>query len=163
MITFDLHCSRLHRFEGWFGSSADYQQQCENGLLACPICGDDDISKAPCAPFVGRKGNQAAVRSPDKLIEVQSDASAPVTNDPQIPDAISEMVSKLAEVQKEVLKDSTWVGREFAEEARAIHYGESDQRKIHGETSSDEAQALSDEGVSVAPLPLPFIPPLAKN
>jgi hypothetical protein len=74
-----------------------------------------------------------------------------------------EMMQKLANAQSEMLKASDWVGREFAETARAIHYGEEADRLIHGETSRDEAEALADEGIAVAALPFPVIAPAAKN
>jgi hypothetical protein len=84
-------------------------------------------------------------------------------NAPALPPAMVEMMHKLAAAQTEMLKASQWVGREFAETARAIHYGEEGDRLIHGETSADEAEALAEEGISVAPLPFPVIPPAAKN
>jgi hypothetical protein len=79
------------------------------------------------------------------------------------PQELAAMMVKLAEIQKEVLKDSQWVGRKFADEARAIHYGETENRQIHGETSPKEAEALVEEGISIAALPLPIVPPEAKN
>lgn len=90
-------------------------------------------------------------------------AQSMVTNSAHMPEIISELFDKLSAAQEAALKDSAWVGREFAEEARAIHYGEAEQRKIHGEVSPEEADALTEEGVQVAPLPLPYIPPQLKN
>lgn len=172
MIAFDLRCSSAHQFEGWFASSAEYDRQLECGLILCPVCSDIHISKAPSAPFIGRKGNQS--RSVKQAMDDVSDtvdtiavpslpATLPVTNAESMAQAVQGMIEKLAAIQTDVLKESTWVGRDFAEEARAIHYGETDNRKIHGEASPDEAQALSEEGIAVAALPLPFVPPRAKN
>ncbi len=170
VITFDLRCSSAHRFEGWFSSSADYDRQQSDGLISCPICNDSLVTKAPSAPYVGRKGSQSVRAARPEVSPSASETppqaqpeTAALSNAPQSPAAISAMIQKLATVQAEVLKDSTWVGRDFAEEARAIHYGETDDRRIHGEASPDEAQALSDEGIAVAALPLPIVPPNAKN
>ena len=165
MITYDLRCGSAHRFEGWFSSSADYDAQHARGLITCPVCNDTLVTKAPTAPYIGRKGNQSAQAAPaEPVTQVEPvPETAAVSNAPDLSPMVDEMIQKLAAVQKEVLKDSTWVGRDFANEARAIHYGESEDRRIHGEASPDEAQALNEEGISVAALPLPFVPPSAKN
>jgi hypothetical protein len=162
MIAFDLRCSEGHQFEGWFGSSADFDAQQSKGLLTCPFCEDGVVNKALSVPNVGRKGNQV-VSSQTKPAITATAANNDVTNAPVLPPAMMEMMQKLATAQTEMLKDSQWVGREFAETARAIHYGEESDRLIHGETSSDEAQALAEEGVSIAALPFSVIPPEAKN
>lgn len=162
MITYDLSCSGGHRFEGWFSSSADFDAQWSKGLLICPVCGDVSVQRALSVPNVGRKGNQVASRNAQVSVDVPTTAGE-VVNVPALPPAIAEMMQKLANVQADMLKDSQWVGREFAETARAMHYGETDNRLIHGETSLEEAEALAEEGVAVAALPFPFIPPEAKN
>ena len=167
MISFDLCCGKGHNFEGWFSSSADYDVQQSAGLVACPVCNDSAVQKLLSVPNIGRKGNQP-VRTVEP-VAANADAvqeapvSGPVVNMPALPPAMVEIVQKMAEKQAEILKSSQWVGRQFAETARAIHYGESDDRMIHGEASPQEAEALAEEGVSVAPLPFPFIPPEAKN
>ena len=177
MISYDLSCSAAHRFEGWFGSSCDYQQQLDQGLVQCPVCGSSDITKLLSAPNIPRKGNQmvpasakhsASANTPVAMQDDAPDSAAPnsdavMTNAPPPSEAVVKMVRKLAEAQNKILKDSQYVGRQFAEEARAIHYGETKQRQIHGETSPKEAEALVEEGVGVAPLPLPYVPPTAKN
>lgn len=162
MIAFDLRCSGGHRFEGWFGSSSDFDAQRGKGLLTCPVCDDSVVDKALSVPNVGRKGNQN-VSSQAQPSVTAAPASGEVTNAPVLPPAMVEMMQKLATAQTEMLKDSQWVGREFAETARAIHYGEESDRLIHGETSPDEAQALAEEGLAIAALPFPVIPPEAKN
>jgi hypothetical protein len=162
MIAFDLNCSAGHKFEGWFGSSDDFEAQRSDGLLVCPVCDDMVVHKALSVPNVGRKGNQV-VATPTPIPVPAQQASGEVMNAPSLPPAIAEMMQKLAAAQTEMLKASDWVGREFAETARAIHYGEEADRLIHGETSPDEAEALAEEGINVAPLPFPFIPPAAKN
>ncbi len=162
MIAFDLQCSGGHKFEGWFASSSDFDGQQSGGLLACPVCNDAIVHKALSVPNVGRKGNQVGSAAANMPAPAEQ-ASGEVVNAPALPPAMLEMMHKLAAAQTEMLKTSDWVGRDFAETARAIHYGEEADRLIHGETSPDEAEALAEEGINVAPLPFPVIPPAAKN
>lgn len=160
MITFDLVCQAGgHRFEGWFGSSADFDKQRVNALIACPVCGDVEITKAVMAPNVGRKGNQVPVAVRNNSVE----EAVAVANLPEMPAEIVEMIGKVAQMQAKMLEKSDWVGDSFADEARAIHYGEAPERTIHGSTSIDDARELHEEGIAIAPLPLPFVPPEAKN
>ena len=151
MIVFDLACTHGHRFEGWFGSSADYEDQHARGLLACPACGSGEVSKAPMAPAVPAKGNTRQ----DVLPPVPAQ---PMTNAP-MPAEVQKALAALAKAQAEALKISTWVGDKFAEETRKMHYGERDEAPIHGQASLAEAKALIEEGVPVAPLPFPVAPP----
>lgn len=158
MIVFDLKCrAHGHVFEAWFGSSADYEDQAARGLLMCPMCGDPDISKALMAPAVAAKGNQ---RSAERAPAATPTAPVALAGDET---RMREIIQSLAEAQAKVLEDSTWVGRSFAEQARAMHYGEKDRESIHGEVAPEEARALLSEGVEVAPLLFPVIPPEAKN
>jgi hypothetical protein len=162
MIAFDLNCSAGHRFEGWFSSSADFESQRASGLLGCPVCGDLTVGKALSVPNVGRKGNQAVAERASAPAAPEA-VTGEVMNAPTLPPAMMAMMEKLAAAQTEMLKESDWVGRAFAETARAIHYGEEENRLIHGETSREEAEALAEEGIAVAPLPFPVVPPSAKN
>jgi hypothetical protein len=146
MIVYDLSCADGHRFEGWFGSSADYAAQRERGLVACPQCGSGAIDKAPMAPAVPKKGNQ---RTETK----QSVAGG------AIPAEMATALQKLAEMQAESLKFSTWVGGAFAEQSRAIHYGEREPEAIHGQASADQARELVEEGITIAPLLFPIAAP----
>ncbi|MGP1353003.1 MAG: DUF1178 family protein [Parasphingopyxis sp.] len=158
MIVFDLQCGDAHVFEAWFGSSADYEEQCEKGLVSCPICGSQDIGKAPMAPAVGTKGNRKAEASGgvgDKLVSV--------SNTNPDPAQMKAMLETLAKQQAKALENSDYVGEKFADEARAMHDGEKDERPIHGQTSIEEAKALLEDGVPVAPLPLPIRPPKSDN
>ncbi len=155
MIVFDLSCADGHRFEGWFGSSADYDDQQARGLIACPHCGSADVAKAPMAPAVPAKGNQRQEVLPPE-------APRPVANSP-LPPQVQQALAALAKAQAEALKNSTWVGEKFAEESRAMHYGERDAAPIHGQASLAEAKALIEEGVSVVPLPFPVAPPEKLN
>lgn len=157
MIVFDLICDHGHPFEGWFSSSSDYADQQERGLLDCPHCGSLAVSKAPMAPSVSAKSNtrtEPMAPTPPAL----SEDAHPVANQP-MPKEVQKALSALAKAQDKALKDSTWVGDKFAEASRAMHYGEADQKPIHGKASIEEAEALSDEGINVAPLPFPVAPP----
>jgi len=152
MIVFDLKCGAGHVFEAWFGSSAAWEGQRAAGLVACPMCGSVEVEKAVMAPNVGAKGNQAPVASP------MASADAPVP-----PEAIKAAIAALAAMQAKALEGSQWVGTGFADKARAMHLGEAPAAPIHGQTSAAEAKALIEEGVPVAPLPLPVVPPEACN
>lgn len=155
MIVYDLSCTDGHRFEGWFGSSADFEDQRARGLLACPHCGSGDVAKAPMAPAVPAKGNTRQDVLP-------SETSRPMANSPMPPE-MQKALATLAKAQAEALKNSTWVGDKFAEETRKMHYGERDEAAIHGQATLAEAKALIEEGVPVAPLPFPVAPPEKLN
>jgi hypothetical protein len=162
MIAYDLSCAVAHRFEGWFSSASDYDLQKINGLLRCPFCDDGEITKQLSAPNIGRKTNQSAAVQTGNSLQKNDTAPVQVSSTP-VPEAMAAVIEKLTQYQSEVLKDSKWVGRKFAEEARAIHYGETEPQQIHGESSPQEARDLADEGISICALPLPVIPPEAKN
>ena len=161
MIVFDLECRpNAHRFEGWFGSSDDFAQQQERGLLTCPICGGADVARALSAPNLARKGNQRAETAPAApTLPVAAPAQ---TNTPLPPEAIAALHT-IVKMQAEALKTSTWVGDTFAEKARAMHYGETDAAPIHGQATPDEAKALFEEGVEIAPILFPIAPPGKAN
>ena len=150
MIVYDLSCAAGHRFEGWFGSSADYASQRVRGLVACPQCGTGVVDKAPMAPSVPRKGNH------------QPEAKRAFAGGKMPPEAEA-MLTKLAELQAEALKSSTWVGDDFPDRTRAIHYGEREAEAIHGQASAEEAHALVEEGIAIAPLLFPVAPPEELN
>lgn len=164
MIVFDLECrTGGHRFEGWFGSSGDFADQQARGLVTCPHCGAGDVVKAPMAPAVPRKGNQIV---PAGKARPQLPASA----EPQVqamrgtlPPEAAKMMQALATMQAEALKDSRWVGGNFAEQSRAMHYGDRETETIHGQATLAEAKELLDEGITVAPLPFPVAPPGETN
>ncbi len=153
MIVFDLICDAGHRFEGWFGSSQDFAEQQECGLVACPQCGSPEIVKAPMAPAVPAKGN-----SRSNMMPTDADDAVPVSNKP-LPVEVQKALATLAKAQEKALRNSTWVGDKFAEKSRAMHYGEAAETPIHGRASSEEAKSLLDEGIAVAPLPFPIAPP----
>lgn len=159
MIVFDLECrAGGHLFEGWFGSSDDFTAQQARGFVACPECGSADVIKAPMAPKLTRKGNQL----PSAPAAATAAVPQPMTKGAMPPEAIK-MMRALAAMQTEALKDSRWVGDKFAEQSRAMHYGERDAETIHGQATIAEAKALHEEGIEVAPLPFPVARPGEAN
>jgi hypothetical protein len=136
LIRYSLICDHGHEFEGWFSESADFDRQKESGFLTCPVCSSAAISKTLMAPSVAtaRKKEEG-----QKLVfdQVQKEAFI-----------------KLKEAVAAVKANSEDVGDRFPEEARKIHYGETEARGIIGNASQDEVHALIDEGIEVAPLPV---------
>ena len=141
MIVFDLQCAGGHRFEGWFGSARDFASQSKRGLLSCPSCGDRAVQRVLSAP----------------RINVGASAPAPQAKAPEMegkdPFAIAQML--YSRMLDEIFTKSEDVGQAFAEEARKIHYRQAPSRMIRGQASAEEHQALLDEGVPVARIPLP--------
>ena len=131
MIRYQLRCAEDHQFEAWFRDSATYDQQEAEGAIACPLCGDDQVSKAIMAPAIGR-GREAA----ETAMKAKQDA-----------------LRQLAELRRKVEENCDYVGPQFAEEARKIHYGEVETRAIYGETTPGEAEELTDEGIGFATIP----------
>jgi len=131
VIVYGLRCEHSHEFEGWFKDGAAYDQQAADGKLACPICETHRVSKAPMAPAVAGTKKQD-VSSPNEL---------------------RRMRQFMTGLRKYVQENAEYVGPSFPEEARKIHYGETEERHIYGEASLKEAKELIEEGVDVAPLP----------
>jgi hypothetical protein len=159
VIVFDLHCTNGHVFEAWFGSSEDYENQRTRGLVSCPMCNSSDVDKAVMAPRIGRKGNQ----QPEAPAPTAKGKAVPMAKDGPAPEQVKAVLRALADAQTEMLKQSDWVGDRFADEARAMHLGEAEQRAIHGQTTAEDAKSLIEDGVPVAPLPFPVRPPGADN
>lgn len=126
MILFNLICGQDHEFEGWFPSGDAYERQVAAGEVACPLCNDRTVRKAPMAPGVLKGGSK--------------------TDGDGLRDALIELRRKIEE-------SCDYVGDRFPEEARRIHYGEAEERPIYGRATLDEAKALTDEGVEVMLLP----------
>ena len=153
MIVFDLKCGQGHVFEAWFGSSGAYEEQRAGGMIACPMCGSGEIAKAVMAPNVAAKGNRRSDTPP----------AAPVAAAEPSPEAVKAAMAAIAEVQAKMLEHSQWVGVAFAERARAMHAGDEDPAPIHGQATADQARELLEDGVAVAPLLVPIVPPEARN
>lgn len=144
MKVFNLQCSAHHSFEGWFASDEDYASQVERGLLACPLCADTSVHKLPSAPRL----NFGAVEA--RVPTTTENQAVVATGDPA--QALQAAYLQLA---RRIVAETEDVGERFAEEARKIHYGETEERGIRGQASREETEALLDEGITVMPLPLP--------
>lgn len=143
MKVLNLQCSHGHAFEGWFASHEDFESQRERGLLTCPVCNNAEISKLPSAPRLNLGAQQGAVPA-----AVPSTQEVAQVNPQQLQAAWMQMV-------RHVMAHTEDVGTKFAEEARKIHYGETDHRNIRGQASREETEALFDEGIEILPLPIP--------
>ena len=159
MIVFDLCCAAGdHRFEAWFASSDSFADQQARGLISCPICGDSTIKKAVMAPRIGAKSNQQiSVPAKSGGGQVQEASGEPA------PELIRKLIAEIAAQQAEMLPQSRWVGRDFANAARAMHEGRAAEDLIHGQASPEEAEALRDDGIAAMPLLVPIIPPDLAN
>ena len=134
MIKYQLICDAEHEFEGWFRDSADYDAQAEDGLVECPSCGSENVRKAVMAPAVVKSKTSASRAA--RLAELKQD-----------------MGKAMERARDYVESNFDYVGDQFSDEARKIHYGESEERGIYGEATGKEVKELVDEGVRVAPLP----------
>jgi hypothetical protein len=156
MILYRLRCSEGHEFESWFKDSKTYERQEKKSLVGCPVCGASKVERAVMAPRLA-KGAKA------KTVEASTGASAEVPAPMASPqqqqmaalarNMPKELREALLKVREHVEQNCQHVGEKFAEEARKIHYGESDKRGIYGETSEQEAQALAEEGIEFGRLP----------
>jgi len=144
MKVLNLRCAADHRFEGWFASDADFASQADGGLIGCPICEDKAITRLPSAPRL----NVSAQRQRE-----EQEGSAPSSADLAAARAQGDWVR----VVREVMSRTEDVGDRFPEEARRIHYGEAKERGIRGQASSEDANALREEGIEVVSLPVPAL------
>ena len=145
MIVFDLLCSAGHRFEGWFGSTADFASQKERQLLSCPSCGTASVERVPSAA----RFNLGAPEP--KMLPTQADRTPDMQG--KDPFAIAQML--YSRMLDEMLTKSEDVGKQFPAEARKIYYEEAPARPIRGEASVEEHQELLEEGIPVLRLPVP--------
>lgn len=153
MIRYSLVCEAGHEFESWFPSGDAYDAQRKRGLVACPVCDSAKVEKALMAPSLGRKGNNAQARSTPSTPAAagpEGEATQPVTLLSEKEQAFRAM---LRAVRAHVAQNADYVGQDFADEARRMHYGETEHRSIYGETDANEAKALIEEGIEVMPLP----------
>ena len=138
MIVFDLKCSNDHEFETWFPSSDAFDKQRKAKKVVCPICGDAKVDKALMAPSVS-----GTKKKGEKAVHLSSKAE----------EQVGKYMTALKEIREEVEKNSDYVGDKFPEEARKIHYGETEERGIHGEASDEEAADMVEEGIDVQKVP----------
>ena len=161
MKVLDLHCSANHVFEGWFGSEEDFQNQLQRKLVQCPVCGDSDVTKQLSAPRINLGAQPPKVTPQTNKPNAAPATALPVKREPA-PELNAEARAHLHAMQaawmqwsRKVAENTENVGKNFAEEARRIHYGETEERAIRGQTSAEEAMELLDEGIGVLPLALP--------
>lgn len=135
MIRFSLSCEHSHDFEGWFRSNEDFDSQRKRSLVECPVCGSHKVEKALMAPAVstGRKREKVALAMNDQQRAAMAQLKALTTK---------------------IRENADYVGDKFAEEARKIHFGESDPRGIYGEATTEEAKSLVEDGVAFMPIPV---------
>jgi hypothetical protein len=151
MIRYTLNCNKGHSFESWFADSGAYDKQAKRGLVTCPLCGSAKVEKAIMAPRV----------SGTRKRPVQSDAPPPEPGKKPADQPVAmmspqeqEFRSKLKELREHITKNADDVGQKFPEEARKMHYGETEHRSIYGVASPDDAKALAEEGIEFHPIPI---------
>lgn len=144
MIRYALRCEPAgHDFDGWFRSGADFDRQSALGLLECPLCGTSSVAKALMRPAV----SASRVGPPGSAGPAGTAAVSPP------PAEMLAMMRRLQAMAREVRAEADYVGPNFAEEARRIHYGETQERRIYGEASAPEVRGLLEEGIAALPLP----------
>lgn len=148
MKVFDLCCGDQHRFEGWFSSAQDFDDQQARGLISCPACESTDIRKLLSAPRLNMGAQAPSAPS--------SSPPAPLaTLEPAQREAVEALQAAWWGMAKRIVASTVDVGDAFAEEARKIHYREAPERAIRGVATPAQAQALVEEGIEVVAFPLP--------
>jgi len=158
MKVFDLQCAQQHVFEGWFGSDADYNDQQARGLVTCPLCGDATIQKMLSAPRLNLKASRGNEQPTNAKADAQSLVKGETPSEASPQGGVQAMPANLMQARlmramREVLAKSEDVGERFADQARAMHHGDIEQRSIRGQTTPDVAMELVEEGIDVMPLP----------
>ena len=162
MIRYALNCDQGHAFESWFANSAAYDKQAKRGLVSCPTCGSAKVEKAIMAPRLAtnldRPTAEPGTSTPSAPNPTPPSAPMPAippkTPVAMMPAAERELRHKLKELRDHITKNAHYVGPRFPEEARKIHYGETEHRSIYGEASPEEAKQMHDEGIEFHPLPI---------
>lgn len=154
MIRYDLLCEHDHKFEAWFRDSSAFDEQAQAGEVQCPYCGNDQVRKAVMAPALAKSGKEP-MSAPQRQVAIDAaekaaDDMREGTDPQEAAQALMEVVTKL---QKHVEETCDYVGDNFADEARAIHYGDAEERGIYGEASLQDTQDLREEGIDVMALP----------
>jgi hypothetical protein len=163
MIHYQLRCDQSHEFDGWFNDSAGFEKQAKRGLIECPACGTTSVTRALMAPAVSKRASPPAVKPATAEPEIlpperpMGKAVLPPMGPPGGVPMPAQMVAMLQRMRAEVEKHCDYVGSGFAEEARKMHRGEAERRGIYGETTPEDAEALSDEGIEIHSIP--WVPP----
>ncbi|MFT3816257.1 MAG: DUF1178 family protein [Rubrivivax sp.] len=147
MKVLNLRCASGHGFEGWFASEDDFLGQNGRGLIECPVCADRTVVRLPSAPRLNLSG--AGAPAPD------AKPVGPAPQRPEAGDPRPELQAAWLHAVRHLMANTEDVGERFAEEARRIHYGETPQRGIRGQTTDEERRSLSDEGIEVVSIPVP--------
>ena len=167
MKVLNLQCAHQHDFEGWFGSEDDFQSQLARGLVECPICGDTQITKQLSAPRLNLSTSRRDREVPAPASAAASDSSAQAqasARGEQAGSGATSSVTSMSPAQMQaawlqavqhVMANTEDVGQRFAEEARKMHYGESEERGIRGQATPEQTRDLMEEGIAVMPLPIP--------
>lgn len=155
MIRYNLVCDKGHEFESWFADSAAYDKQARRKLVSCPMCGSAKVEKAIMAPRLAGSKKRASAMD---VSSVPAEAPMPA-QETQAPVAMmspqeQELRTKLKELRNHLTKNADDVGAKFPEEARKMHYGETEHRSIYGVASPEEAKDLAEEGIEFHPLPM---------
>lgn len=140
MIVYKLLCSHGHEFEAWFRNGDAFSEQAGAGAVSCPVCGDTKVRKALMAPAIHPSSKASANAPPPPSVEPEENHRASV-------------LQALREIRRQIETGCSYVGENFAEEARKIHYGEVRARGIYGESTPEERQALTEEGVEFGSIP----------
>ena len=153
MIRYALVCAKGHDFESWFPNSSAYDKQVKRGLVTCPSCGSAKVEKAIMAPRLtsGTRHDDAEPASAADNLPVPAETPAPVA---MMTPQEAEFRRKLKELRDHLTKNADYVGQKFPEEARKMHYGETDHRSIFGEATPQETKELHEEGIEIHPLPV---------
>ena len=154
MIRYALACAKGHAFESWFPNSAAYDKQAKRGLVTCPVCGDSKVEKAIMAPKLSGTRRRGKASLPVAALDAPAPpnpATAPVA---MMSPQESELRQKLKELREHLTQNADYVGTKFPEEARKMHYGETEHRSIYGEASAEDAKELHEEGIAFHPLPV---------
>ncbi|MDI1238773.1 MAG: DUF1178 family protein [Polaromonas sp.] len=156
MKVLNLQCSHQHAFEGWFASEDDFQSQLARGLVSCPLCADPAVRKMPSAPRLNLGTAAAAPAGASRELSVPAAAPAGSPSHEVMAAGGSPAVqAEFLKALRHVMANTEDVGERFADEARAMFYGDAEQRSIRGQASRAEAVELLEEGIDVMPLPLP--------
>jgi hypothetical protein len=155
MIRYTLVCGKKHEFESWFANSAAYDKQAKRGLVTCPICGSPKVEKALMTPRLARtdtsSAREVAASPPAEAAPAAPQEATPVA---MMAPQERELRKKLRELRDHLVQNADNVGPQFPEEARKMHYGETEHRSIYGIASPEEAKELHEEGIEFSPLPM---------
>jgi hypothetical protein len=155
VIQYALACDKGHTFESWFQNSAAYDKQAKRKLIECPMCGSVKVEKAIMAPRLARKDKSTSITVREKAASAHADAATPDSSPvAMISPQEHEFRKKLKELRDHLTANADNVGKKFPEEARKMHYGETEHRSIYGEASAEDAKELHEEGIAFHPLPV---------